>query len=99
MEGRGCANSDAGRVREIGRSLCGVVSRAAGTNLATPRRQDFGTLSVDSRIIVKEAAKPASDSSETSQRLSALRQRLGVRRTATNVPVGIWFDTINAWTG
>src|SRR5262249_43117305 len=84
MEGRGCANSDDGRVREIDRSFFGLLLSAAGTNLATRRQRDFGASSVDSRIMVKETAKPASDSSETSRHLSALRQRLDVRLTATN---------------
>src|SRR6516225_9356353 len=64
----------------------GVLSPAAGTNLATRRRQDFGAFSADSRIIVKETAKPASDSSETPRHFCALRQRLDVRLTATNPP-------------
>src|SRR5262245_6145120 len=70
-----------------------------GTNLATRRRQDFGTFGAGSRVMVKESAKTASDTSKTSRHLSAPRQRLDVPLTATNDPgIGSRFDTFNAVT-
>src|SRR5262249_9727408 len=57
----------------------------------------LGTSGADSRIIVKESAKPASDSSETTPPFSAVRQRLDVRPTTTNGRAsGLRFDTLNA---
>src|SRR5262249_27922358 len=82
----------------LGYSLWGTLA-GRRHDLATRRRQDFGASSADSRIIVKESATPANDSSETSRRFSAVRQRLDVRPTTTNGRAsGLRFDTLNAVT-